>query len=349
MPGSSVQAAPAFDPLKAAFYGQLVNAAYAMYDNDPTNPAPKPPSPLPGDYNFVAWVQMKDFIFNYGNWTCYGLIAQNPSGANDYVLAIRGTSDWVEWWDDLTSMVLTPMPGFGEVGYGFYSIYQTLRVVRPGKALAAGAALATESLEPVDTFADQVAAAVQQHAAESRPSGKAAAEAASAKTSVVVTGHSLGSALATLYVAQNSQSNKVITPLLSTLASPRVGDWTFKTTFDGLGIPSWRIVNEPDIIPNTPFFGFWHIKTKHEYDSDSMTIAWPECWHSIYTYLHLLDPSQPLSQSCLHWDAAAVAPLRTRIRRPLRTPALPAAPAGEKEFALTAPAGTTITITIKTG
>jgi hypothetical protein len=33
-------------------------------------------------------------------YTFYGLIAQNLSGANDHVLAIRGTSNPMEWWDD---------------------------------------------------------------------------------------------------------------------------------------------------------------------------------------------------------------------------------------------------------
>lgn len=151
-------------------------------------------------------------------------------------------------------------------------------------------------------------------------------------------------------MAQNSQTKKVETPLLSTLASPRVGDYDFKTIFDGLGIQSWRIVNEPDLIPNTPYFGFWHIETEYEYDSGWSTIPWPECWHSIYTYLHLLDPSQPLSSGCV-WStaktAAAAPPLPAKVRRMLRAPALPSA--AEKEVRIAAPAGSTINITIKVG
>ena len=113
--------------------------------------------PLPDNYEFVAWVQMRDFIFNYGDWTCYGLIAQNPSVANDYVLAIRGTSDRTEWWDDLTSMLpWASMPGFGDVGYGFYSIYQTLRIdlSAEGRRAMAGCGVGRsgESLEAAGTF-----------------------------------------------------------------------------------------------------------------------------------------------------------------------------------------------------
>lgn len=335
---------------QAVMLGQLVNVAYDMFDNYPDDPLPPPPTQMPGNYGFVAWVQMRDFIFNYGDWTCYGLLAQSPSNANDYVLAIRGTSDWTEWWDDLVSMGLTTMPGFGEVGYGFYNIYQTLRIVYavipltpPGASAAARPA--AESMESAGTFADQVAAAVQRRAGESRLPGVAA----DAKMSVTVTGHSLGSALATLYVAQNSQTKKVETPLLSTLASPRVGDYDFKTIFGGLGVQSWRIVNEPDLIPNTPYFGFWHIETEYQYDSGWSTIPWPECWHSIYTYLHLLDQNQPLSSGCA-WSTAKTAaapPLPAKVRRMLRAPALPSA--AEKEVEIAAPAGTTINITIKVG
>jgi Lipase (class 3) len=329
--------APSFDPAKAVFYGQLVNAAYAMYDDHKSNPTPPWPKPLPGNYRFVAWVQMWDFIFESGNWTFYGLIAQNPSGANDYVLAIRGTSDLTEWWDDLTSMVPWPMEGFGgDVGYGFYRIYQTMRIIYPLKGLAPTEAAPGgqgESLEAAGTFADQVAEAVRRDAAESRP---ATAPAAAAPMSVTVAAHSLGSALATLYVADNSRTKKVKTPLLCTFASPRVGDYTFATTFDGLGIASWRIVNELDIVPKLPIFPFWHIQTEQLYNSGSSTWWSLECWHSIDTYLNLLDPKQPLLPACLPPKVAAAAPLRA------------AAPA-EKEIAIAAPAGTTINITIKVG
>jgi hypothetical protein len=345
--------APSYDRAKAVFYGQLVNAAYAMYDDHPTNPTPPPPKPpkaLPGNYRFVAWVQMRDFIFESGNWTFYGLIAQNPSGTNDYVLAIRGTSDPTEWWDDLTSMVPWPMEDFGgDVGYGFYRIYQTMRIIYPlrGQALTEAAPAGQgESLETAGTFADQVAEAVRRHAAETQPAPAPAA----ALKSVTVAAHSLGSALATLYVADNSRTKKVATPLLCTFASPRVGDYTFATTFDGLGIPSWRIVNELDIVPKLPIFPFWHIQTEHLYNSGSSTVWSLGCWHSIDTYLNLLDPKQPLLPSCV-WPpkmvAAAGAPLRAQTRSARVAAALTAS--ADQDIAIAAPAGTTINITIKVG
>jgi Lipase (class 3) len=351
---ASVLANPslAYDPLKAAFYGQFVNAAYTMYNNQTSNPTPTPVQ-LPGNYKFVAWVQMQDFVFSPTAYVFYGMLAQNPSGANDYVLAIRGTSNPTEWWDDFTSMLPWAWDAFGgDVGYGFFRIYKTLRIIYPlkGHSLTeAASAGKTESLEAVGSFADQVAEAVRRHAAESAPA--ASAEAAAAPMSVTVVGHSLGSALATLYVADNSVKKNVKTPLLCTLASPCVGDYTFATNINNLGIASWRIVNAPDLVPMVPFFPFWHIDTKYEYNSLNSAVWSLECCHSIDTYLHLLNPKLPLLSQC-------VLPPRLLAATPLRAPALPASMAAalaappapaQKEITVAAPSGTTINITIKVG
>ena len=346
---------------QAVTLGQLVNVAYAMYDSDKGKPFPSPPSPFMKGFEFVAWVQMKDFIISSTDFTFYGLIARDTSKTNSYVLAVRGTQDLEEWWDDLTSTWLVPMTNFGQVGYGFNRIYQTMRVVYPLTPLGPGAAVAPtvaavpESLESAGTFAAQVAAAVRRHAAD-----QGLAPAAPALMSVTVAGHSLGSALATLYVADNAIIKQVQVPLICTFASPRVGDPTFAATFDALpGLESWRVVNELDVVPYLPYFGFQHVATEYAYNSGSETVWSLACWHSLDTYLHLLDPTQPLLSSCA-WPpqppataVAAAAPLRAPATTPLRA-SMSLAPAGvappaEKEIALTVPAGTTINITIKIG
>ena len=131
-----------YDPARAVQYGRWVELAYSMYAATPTNPTPPPPSPFPPDSKFIAWVQMKDFVIEDGNWTFYGLIAQHTAKPNTFVLAIRGTQNLTEWWDDLTSAVPVPLKDFGHVAYGFNRIYQTLRVVdaAPSQALTAQAA-----------------------------------------------------------------------------------------------------------------------------------------------------------------------------------------------------------------
>jgi triacylglycerol lipase len=339
-----------YDPALAVMYGQFVNVAYQMYGSDPSNPRPAPPAALPAGYRFFAWVQMKDFIVENNDWSFYGLIAQSPIDANKFILAIRGTGDLTEWWDDLTSMALVPWEGFGNVGYGFDRIYQTLRIIEYAPPAVLDAEALAPSLETAGTFAHQVAAAVQWHGATiAPPAGPGAETKASAPTQVIeVTGHSLGAALATLYVAQNAATSRVKTPLICTFASPRVGDPTFATTFNQLGLTSWRIVNELDLVPNFPFIGFQHIDTLHLYNSGS-SVTWSlPCWHSLNTYLHLLDPKQLLDTGCA-WAPRVAAAASLRVPTPTTIEALSAQ--ANKELAVSVPPdrGTTINITIKIG
>ena len=190
---------------------------------------------------------------------------------------------------------------------------------------------------------------MQRHGIAITPPSEPRAETrASEPTHVIeVTGHSLGSALATLYVAENAAAGLVRTPLICTFASPRVGDPTFATTFNQLGLTSWRIVNELDLVPNFPFIGFQHIDTLHLYNSGS-SVTWSlTCWHSLRTYLHLLDPKQSLDPGCA-WPPKVA--LTTSLRIP--TPATEVLSAqADKELAVSVPPdrATTINITIKIG
>ena len=68
---------------------------------------------------------------------------------------------------------------------------------------------------------------------------------------VLVTGHSLGGALATL-CAVDIKSALDITPVLYTFASPRVGDPPFAQRFNAEFPTTWRVVNTEDLITNVP-------------------------------------------------------------------------------------------------
>lgn len=344
MPDMQSKLSPA-DAAQAVFYGQFVKAAYTMYESSPANPTPTP-AVLPAGYNFSAWVQMRDFIFEEGNWTFYGFLAQKASSPNEFILAIRGTQDLTEWWDDLTSMIPVSWSGFGAVGYGFQRIYQTMRIIDYVPPPTIGAGLAPRSLEAFGTFANQVAAAARHHMVLG--ARLQAAPAPLAPLSIKVIGHSLGGALATLYVADNATGSKVGIPQICTFASPRVGDLVFRNAFDNLGIPSWRIVNELDLVPKLPYLGFWHVAVEYLYNS-GWSVYWsPSCWHSLWTYLYLLDSSQPLLPDCV-WSSAPAA--TTSLRQTAKAAPAAAAPAAPKEVALAAPAdhGTTINITINVG
>ena len=319
-PRPAAAAAPApgfvpapFDAAKATQYGLFVEAAYTMYDADPNNLTPLPSADFPSGYRLAAWVQMSDFIICPTGPTFYGFIAQSITDTNQFVLAIRGTQTLEEWWDDLLSIFKTPFGSSGQVGLGFDRIYKTLRIV-PSGLTASGAPAAPRSLQPGGSFAQQVTSLVRQEsaAAPARVAG------VSAPPSVTVVGHSLGSALATLYTMENAQGDKLRTPTICTFASPRVGDDTFVAAFSALPLTSWRVVNKPDIVPTLPpeIFGFSHVGVEALFDSSNTTQPTFACWHSLTTYLSLLDPAILPDVECrLAAVAAAAGPARAAVLR----------------------------------
>jgi kumamolisin len=291
-----LSASQPFDPKAAVLYGQFVQAAYSMYGAAPNNLTPPPSPDFPAGYNLVAWVQMQDFIIGSIGPTFYGFIAQSTANRNQFVLAIRGTSNAVEWWDDVNAALLIPfrVPGCGSVGAGFARIYDTLEIVeRPtGPATAA---IAPQSLRSIGGFSQQVASLVARHApATPQAPGFAAAAA------IEVAGHSLGAALATLYTLDNAYTGKINNPALCTFASPAVGDSTFATAFNGLGLTSWRVVNAPDLVPKLPpqILGFTHVNSLQPYSSTGKVTPSLSCWHALATYLSLIDPTLQPDPSC---------------------------------------------------
>lgn len=331
-----------FDPAEAVRYGLLVGMAYEMYESDRSNPTPPVPSAFPSAYNLTHWVQMKDFVIEDGSWTFYGFIAQTAADESKWVLAIRGTDNNTELWDDLVSGISESWDGAGKIGAGFKRIYESLRVVPPPPELVSAAkpALAMAEAKSTESFADQVANAVLPVAARSEHLGAPLSE---QKTKAVeVVGHSLGAALATLYVMQNAAKQRVQTPRLLTFASPFVGDRTFKKAFDDLDLVSWRVVNKPDLVPKLPPFIFEHVNTLLTYDSGAGVRETIECRHSLATYLHLLDHAQPISSDC---EVSQPARLSATFKR--RTVSDDAAAGREIEVPVSRSSGTTINITIK--
>jgi predicted chitinase len=288
-----------FNPAVATQYGLFVQAAYSMYAADPNNVMPGPSADFPADYELSAWIQMRDFIVSSTGPTFYGFIAQSKNEPTKFILAIRGTQTPEEWWDDLTSIVKTPFgQNCGSVAYGFNRIYETLEIIeRPSSA--AGAAVVPRSLKPVGSFAQQ-ATSLLTRLSSAAASARTAGAAIPATASVTVVGHSLGSALATLYAMENATNGKIHNPLLCTFASPRVGDAAFVAAFSTLPLTSWRIVNAPDIVPKLPpeIAGFQHVAVEQDYDSSKTAKNSIACWHAMATYLSLVDPTRKPDPAC---------------------------------------------------
>jgi hypothetical protein len=265
---------------------------------------------------------MQDFILGSTGPTFYGFVAQSTADPNRFVLAIRGTSSWVEWWDDFNAALKTPftVPGCGSVGEGFARIYDTLEVVeRPTGAAAAVA----QSLRPVGRFSQQISALVKRHA-----TATARAAGFTSSATIDITGHSLGAALATLYTLENAGTDQISNPLVCTFASPLVGDSTFAAAFNALGLTSWRIVNEPDLVPKLPWeiLGFTHVDTVQPFNSTGKAKSSLSCWHALATYLSLIDTTRQPGADCQLTAVASARPLSGPLPAATTTLSVPAGP-----------------------
>jgi hypothetical protein len=284
----------AFDASRAVLYGGFVATAYTMYGQNPSNLTPPSSTDFPQGYDLSAWVLMQDFILDSTAPVFYGFIAHSDQNPNQAILAIRGTANGVEWWDDSNSLGLAPfkVQNCGNVGLGFARIYDTLEVIE--RQPAADAAATPHSLKQVGSFSAQVAAHLKRRA-QASVSMRGSVPA----PSIEVAGHSLGAALATYYAAENALVHKIQNPALCTFASPKVGDQTFVGVFNGLGLTSWRVVNKQDIVPLLPPLFSQHVDTEQLYDSDNLVQPGFVCWHALATYLHLIDRSLSLDGNCL--------------------------------------------------
>jgi hypothetical protein len=292
------------DPGKAAFYGQFVAAAYDMYavNNDDLRPAPKS---IPPGWELSAWINMSDFLFQITEPKFYGIVVREIADPDNRIIAIRGTEGIVEWLDDAASIVMVPfrqVPSSGRVAFGFDNIYSTMKVVPVPHATPGLAPAAVPEL--TGSFADQLEQLALRRETERGVVHAFAAGRTRRQRPTVVTAHSLGSALATLFVLENSVKQKFDISLISTLASPKVGNLEFEQVFDGLPLTSWRIVNTRDVVPKLPptipfILDYEHVNVAYAFDSWLFAKKNLGCYHSIDTYLHWLNSNLQLAPECV--------------------------------------------------
>lgn len=288
------------DTGKALLYGRIVNAAYTMVRRNPQDLQPSPHGgEIPDPYQLVAWVQVRVPIFNFwGTTKLCGILVRHREQKRNFVLAFRAALGANEWRSQpMTSLVpFRYAPLSGRVSRSYDTMYSSLRVVKrhmdvevaPVHEVGAGSFV--EQLEQLaDTLEEP---AVMSLAKERRP-----------RRSFVVTGHGSGAALATLFVMENKEKNKFDISTLCTFGSPRVGNIEFVRQFNQLQLNSWRIVNQQDIVPKCPvripfFLEYEHVETLYSFSSAGEVKAHVGCWHSLYTYMHWLDPRIPVVRAC---------------------------------------------------
>jgi triacylglycerol lipase len=179
------------------------------------------------------------------NTNVFGLMGRNPASRTAFV-SFRGTADVEDWLADLDAVPddYRPVSGFGQVHSGFQDAYELVR-----NSIAANLATATAGCDQI-----------------------------------LITGHSLGAALAVLAapdIFRNMPPNK-IEPRLITFAGPRVGLPDFVTAFNAAVESCFRVVNFLDIVPYVPPPPYVHVGAQITVDSGGpVQVVWR---HSLAAY-----------------------------------------------------------------
>jgi hypothetical protein len=185
-----------------------------------------------------------------------GIVAQNDADPTDVFIAIRGTEGVWEWLQDakFLSRPFSNVVGSGLTEDGFTDMYQSFSF----------------TLARSNTFMADLKAAIDP------------------KAKVTISGHSLGSSLATL-LALDMAVNTSLPVRLYTLASPRVGDLTFHNLFNHVVPDAFRIENRMDIVPKTPppLF-YFHVGDETELIPPPNLKFDLGCEHSILSYFNML-------------------------------------------------------------
>ncbi len=273
------------NPATAVAWGPFIQAAYAQFVSNPGQANPATIKNMPAGYTLVRTIQMTDFFGPGQSRVFYGFVAVGGA-PKTAVVALRGTATTMEWWDDFhwDLVPFTQVPNGGKVAQGFYDIYNTFGTMTPGQ-------------QPGTPAPGTFAASIAQAAAENL-----AADVDNGDLPIVVTGHSLGGALATLLVTDLTANNTPLKPQAWTFASPNVGDAAFAARYGALSTVSWRIYNQVDVVPYFPVDVADHyqpVTTGYAINSLGKAKWSLGCAHALNTYMHVLSPATvPLDPAC---------------------------------------------------
>lgn len=231
------------------------------------------PSDISGSYPLWAYVQELKVM---SNWEPFGFVYCDGDG-NAFV-SFRGTITNQDQYNDmyfsLTPYSLVKEPNFGQVHWGFYSIYESI------------SSNLLKALKDANT-----SVSIRK---------------------IYFTGHSLGSGLCTLSMPDviYNFANKInLEPqqlLLYNFASPRVGDYQFACSINNSMNNSqiYRIVNTEDIVPTLPLstvpygYIYEHIGQQITFTAQYLSIDKNHSMANCYTYA-INNPSQPQQEKQL--------------------------------------------------
>jgi triacylglycerol lipase len=260
-----------FELAEAVRCTRLVEAAYAMYAQ--WKAAGKPPRDRfqwqPGtrfelSYSPPIWGEDKE-LWLLEESEPFAFVAWSRNA--ELYLVIRGTESVEDWAVDadypMTDYGL--VSGYGRVHKGFYSVYASM------------------------------SAAVRKAVSD------ACAQLGGTPEALFITGHSLGSSLATLSVPDVLAHTPVHPDEMRikqyNLASPRTGDTGFAAAYNANGVVTYRMVNSTDLVPEVPpsIIGadiFEHIGIPVTFSAQYNSLAGNHSCTNSYRYA-LTHPEQP--------------------------------------------------------
>ena len=256
---ASATATPTLDATLTLALALASEAAYDDFDGKPLR--------LPQGWEIAGRWTGWDPVFRGGSEEKYGLLLRATDGSGEYIVAFRGTASLDDVLDDgdVPKRAFTPSAGTlstsVQVEAGFYGIYNDT-----------GAGM-TQSMRQQ----------LQQLLAKDSPS------------SVYVTGHSLGGALAHLFAFDLSFGPYASAfTRLTTFASPRVGDDGWRDTYDAR-IPSAnsiRVYNQQDLVPKVPpkDFGYHDVGSGFPvwFERRTLPDLYPLSRHALLNYIIVL-------------------------------------------------------------
>ena len=160
----------------------------------------------------------------------FGYLAYNDNDPSQYVAAIRGTSGFWEWVDNIDFVSVKSAPFPGRVEQGFVEIFQSMQ------------------LRPLGSN-------------QSAPLADAIKNGIVANGQVLVLGHSLGSTLATFLSFELADTACLGADRTAAImyASPKVGDGDFTAGYAGR-LSNYLVINyQRDIVPKVPPFDIFHL------------------------------------------------------------------------------------------
>ena len=107
-------------------------------------------------------------------------------------------------------------------------------------------------------------------------------------TDIVVCGHSLGGAVATLYAYSIKKHYPHYHIKSTTIGSPRVGNKVFKENYDKSEIDTLRIVHNNDLVTHTPYIRFYHVNYQVRLDNNGNKLKRDTSLSALWLYLRSL-------------------------------------------------------------